>query len=48
MRRISRKLRICFRLKWERSNDLMPDPDNDEWVGEGSYEVTRRELRFGH
>ena len=30
------------------TNDLMPDPDNDEWVGEGSYEITRRELRFGH
>jgi len=34
-------------VSWQ-TNDLMPDPDNDPWVGEGSYETTRRELHFGH
>ncbi|MGD1876422.1 MAG: DUF6655 family protein [Kiloniellaceae bacterium] len=34
-------------ISWQ-TNDLMPDPDNDAWVGEGSFETTRQELRFGH
>ena len=30
---------------WQ-TNDLMPDPQNDEWVGEGSFEKSRHEFRF--
>lgn len=29
---------ILLFISWD-SNDLMPDPQNDEWVGEGSYET---------
>ncbi len=38
---------VLLVVDWH-TNDLMPDPDNDAWVGEGSYETTRRGLRFGH
>ena len=30
---------------WQ-TNDLMPDPQNDAWVGEGSFEKGRHEFRF--
>jgi hypothetical protein len=29
---------VLLFFSWD-SNDLMPDPQNDEWVGEGSYET---------
>jgi len=29
---------VLLFISWD-SNDLMPDPQNDEWVGEGSYET---------
>jgi hypothetical protein len=31
---------------WD-TNDLMPDPANDEWVGEGTYEAVSPEFDFG-
>jgi hypothetical protein len=29
---------VLLFFSWD-SNDLMPDPENDKWVGEGSYET---------
>jgi hypothetical protein len=29
---------VLLFVSWD-SNDLMPDPENDNWVGEGSYET---------
>lgn len=29
---------ILLFVSWD-SNDLMPDPENDEWVGEGTYDT---------
>ena len=29
---------VLLFVSWD-SNDLMPDPENDKWVGEGSYET---------
>lgn len=29
---------VLLFISWD-SNDLMPDPENDDWVGEGSYET---------
>jgi len=34
-------------INWQ-TNDLMPAPDNDQWVGEGTFETTPQEPRFGH
>jgi hypothetical protein len=32
---------VLLFIGWE-DNDLMPDPENDEWVGEGTFNGTRR------
>jgi len=34
---------VMLLVSWE-TNDLMPDPENDAWVGEGTYESTPADL----
>jgi len=34
---------VMLLVSWE-TNDLMPDPENDAWVGEGTFEGTPADL----